>query len=1655
MKNKKIKKKLAFLLTLASTATLLSCSTSELNQEQKGNKENSQEFKEIEKYFSDNDSSIFSTIKETVLKDYFSQSFNKKDFNSSLISFLSYYKKIFDLKVENSIINDLKINEFNKEEISQKLLSYDKIVNTNFLIFKNVNEILVKDIEDTYVKLLENNKALKLVNDNYVDFINLIIDSEVNASLFSTYLKNNFIEIINFNKKDETLKNIISLNKNLLFINDLFLEFKNHINKLNTEKEEFEILKASIVKENDLTSLIAKAEKIKKSILDKIKENNLVSEGISKEKEKLLNEIENDSFLSEEEKNNFKEKLNNINSSTEIKEFIKELDNFKNDLKNKINEIINDESYLNIFSKEDYEIFKFYLHTIDTKEKLTDFKNNLTLLKEKITLLKNKIQEIENNINNNSLKPETALEYYKNKVKVDYLLKDEKIKLNNLSNLSVFNENIDNILEEINLVINNDSSISASGKTLIDLFREEATANLTYNLKENLDHFDLNNYLYSASINDKNNKMYLNDGDTETIDYEIKNISLKSENINVLNLIIKASLKSNPNIFVELQKELSGFNPNNDTNSVLNSINPLDIDEIFNVDYNKINLYSESEFSSLSIDELSEIFSKKTEGIGRFFTYKIANFIELSDQKVKLNISIEHNGNSVKNIQLLTKNVVTFRPENKTKEEIKDELDLAETLKIINGDIKLFLSALKFKKDSLKNHSYYMAKEAIKAFENEYIMPKFGKYEVYIKNIATFDNNNGYVFARLSYKENGEIKPNAPTSSQKVIYNFRKINFEDINPINNKYFQEEDFINKDTQQIPAEDVEIFNNLTEANFSYRLAAGKTYNADDFIKYRSLNIKNFIEQEAFRKFEYFITLSAASNKKANNLDNEDFLDLNVGIYDKDIVIQDDSAAITKIKNNYFVYAFDFKLIGRRGLEFKLGFINKKNPNLRYKLDKTFSLINLVNDYEQALYPEVMLNNIKYSDLSIDQSALSSKRAFEFKNDLESLNSAITLKTNDEYLEYKGFKLNKNNFKIIDIKKIKNDEAYIRFGTFKYDYSLNKDKTIKREKVEIKGSNWYKISGFALAEINENNPNENLDFNNSNLETTFENSTTIKRKRVIEQYWKDLTWTLNEESNVASWLFDKKYIEKTLLNNSFNRKLNFHIYGYRFINDFRKNARINSKIDGINFTVNFDELLEKGTLIEEFTIPRTTLKNNSIPEVKIKAIFNWNEEKGIKVALVILGNSNKIVISQPESLTFAENEVFKPEQAFVMLPAGAKVSLEYSNSIEEEEFIETNKFNYNDVDYNQLNQPILFSNNIDQILNREVYFPNQNVPFKLNNGYLMDLDPIRFKTQRENKFVSGIWNRTMRYTQGTATMIGKVNDDPNDGRFYFLTNHHVQGMDDQINNWSDYSGDNFLKEYTNKNSKTKFKYYLTVPYEYIRNNINPGPSTDGAGWGINYVSDTEKNPGFEVSTTFVWTGQKQLDKKTGTNEINADLTIVIWDVKPIIKALKERGMMHAAKHLENWFNLKKLSFNWEASKYSFIPGPHTKDIAHIGFPLGDQSGYINHRAKTSENSVTVNIQNDYAFVRITQGNSGTGFFMGENEYVSTLYGGHLGTELFGRNYDTENYNYFGINWNNEDPLSLKNNRSFASMIIRANAQNPNLYDLPWFLKSAKSNN
>ncbi|WP_404924461.1 MGA_1079 family surface serine endopeptidase [Mesomycoplasma hyopneumoniae] len=1105
------------------------------------------------------------------------------------------------------------------------------------------------------------------------------------------------------------------------------------------------------------------------------------------------------------------------------------------------------------------------------------------------------------------------------------------------------------------------------------------------------------------------------------------------------------------------------------------------------VKVSEIGLEKPTQEDELSKAELDKIFDKILKD-QHFFTYEIPenatiSFSTFDVGKEKRRVLTSSITQSI-SLKLLIKNdkhtreeILEFAPKNYLKPTLspRDKADLSLIEEILSDSSGKKL----FKNTRINNIDYThgqislagkTSSEIIDSLNKLYTFGKIGKFEIFAKEVISTDILKGEAKIFFWYKFNGlefplffkGTKPIRTIKTEKAISfsNWLPPTYSDIKPKNGSNFTSEDFLpipeetgqipiksqTLKSNQIPNDHKSIIDNINSRHFDYRRVSGEFYKkAQKHIKYRLIDPADIVEQKAESKLNYLLQIRA-NNDSVKNKDLDKFKNEEVKLEDENKKTEQNSEKLpiilekqiffntdpevrldtSKILKNYFVYYYDVKTTDKPGeMTFKLGFINKNNTKIRYSSNKVIKLQNLENDYKNKLYPEIILNRIKYSDFvpknnrSLITKVLNNS---DFQNFFE---------IKEQALKYNNFKISRQNLQFLETKK-HNNKLYFRL------------KYVNGPHV-VEGSTWY-----FLTNINNQNNQANIDLDTQKpLVTLFDSEKEVTRSREIEPYYKDLFWNYNNSTKTAKWILKEKYFSQTFLkNNPKNRKIKLQLFANALVQNTQRLTRISGGVDliknkpikgGYDFIFDFEKLVKgqtiaitektKNVFFEDarkkfedfsFTLSAQYIKNQGI-EFKL-----WLNNPNLGLIVDNVFNHVEKGLAFYNSPKF---DTFDPKKAFILHNAGARVHIEYTNSLENEDFgSKTNQFDYKNIDYTNEEQPISFFSNSD-VYNLEKYNPNQNVPYKLHEGYLQDLDFLHTSWDT-NKFplAKNLLARTFGFSFGSATMLAKVNDDPNDGKFYIITNNHVEG------------GGNFDLNSLFGKDLTKFLLntrYMAIGSKYYSNSIQGGYSYWG---GQNSVK--------KVPTWLVWTGTKQPD----VNQKNlkfVDISVLIVDIKPLIQAAYESGEFKKAAWLLNWYKLPNLKLNSNGQSDLTFFGQNVKHFGMNGFPYAKQSGYIINRANSDQQTVYILNQKGYTPTYFNAGNSGTGVLGLNDEYISTINSGSPLTSLQSWNYSTASHNYFGINWQNEKPLELKNKFSLSSMIMRLNAQNPREYKLPWFFK------
>ncbi|MBG0730965.1 MGA_1079 family surface serine endopeptidase [Mycoplasma sp. 'Moose RK'] len=1075
----------------------------------------------------------------------------------------------------------------------------------------------------------------------------------------------------------------------------------------------------------------------------------------------------------------------------------------------------------------------------------------------------------------------------------------------------------------------------------------------------------------------------------------------------------------------EINLKLAGKNVNSLTNEEVDKIyQKITTDEKY---WQKLLKISLPNGAKLTWEPFSPVYRFFVAGDNAIFKFKVT---KSGKEKILLvNVNVEKDDEKSEDFQDFLEIRKIIEVENVPKNPLKSAEKLMSLIKI---------------KENGKTHNKINSKDALFAFNNFYDLPKIGRYQIYAKDLISHENitnstNGGTAKIFFWIKKDGVPIPFSILKTKlteeeyknkytKMVYFFKPLNFDDITPQNSDWFRSSDFVSKSIEKA---DKELIDKINSKNFEYQRVNGAVLKKKA-IKYALVDPVDIVEQKAFKELSFLLKLKKTEpNSDAkpnqfealNNLKEEEITGKSVRnstfFVSKENIFNPADASLNlnlnKIINDYFMYFYDVESKNSQSLTFRIGFINKKNPELRYSPDKKITLTNLKNDYKENLYPEIMLNMVGFSDFELKTTG-----TINIEN-LDELSKLITWKKPSIF--YKNFQISTSDIKVADLKKDKENGNF--FVKFKYTSPISK-------KV-FTGNNWYKIKN-----IRANFAKKGLNFANKALQTVFDSENSVKRERQLELFFKDLLWDFDSKTQKATWILKNKYIEKTLLKpGSTSRKIKLNLFGNQLIQDDFRLKRIIEPDENLQFQFDFEKLI-RGEKIKE---TRKTKFYHGIngkvhPQISFSLTVVYLENEGLKFEFELENKDFKIIFKNPYSEVLSFREIggerfaeFKKEKAFLLNPAAAGVSVVYENSIQHEDFGEfTNRFDYKHLDFTQENQPILFYTP-EEIINSNSYNPNQNVNYELHNGYLLDQE-YGHADWKNVEVLNNAMARSFGYSRGTATELARLNDSPNDFRFYMITNRHVQG----VKNFSDLS-------YEKLGSKTTGG-YITKAAKNFENNIKNGFSY----WnGLNHFS----RPPIQV----LWSGTNQFERKSVRKPAkDVDITVFVADLKSAIDQARSEGKFDLAQWFENWKTKPNLRLNFNWSQNGFFPMANTRKFAIVGFPYGKQANYYINRVLPGDGTTGLQVENGYVPAFFNAGNSGTGILGSNNEYIATINSGSPLTFLQGWNYDSTSTNFFGVNFKGEHPLDLENTNSLAAQIIRWHLKEPLNVDLPWFLRSFK---
>ncbi|WP_341492136.1 MGA_1079 family surface serine endopeptidase [Mesomycoplasma ovipneumoniae] len=1177
----------------------------------------------------------------------------------------------------------------------------------------------------------------------------------------------------------------------------------------------------------------------------------------------------------------------------------------------------------------------------------------------------------------------------------------------------------------------------------------------------------------------------------EGYSFEIKDTKLDNSNNNKIEITYQVTNAQGHR--TRISKLLDFKKDNTYTYDIESKISALNtkfqhLDDLYDFDKIALQQINKEHVGQLQ-DIIKQNFRSKGNKVDHIFQHDLAQ-ISYENEHFSAKVNFLALGKIVKQITLQTKDKITLRSTSMTKLE-RDKADLQLL-------ISSYLTNVQWNKDNLSgseqilkdlqpikqgvDHHGIPSILAEKELNNIYKWPKIGKYSLFVKEVLDhsniFNSNRGGT-VKLIFgikKDNQELnfqdwdlkitESDYKTKYAKNMWYFRPLRTSDIELPSNWISPNFDEAHK----------HLIDKINASNFALRKTPGAKVNGKETL-FSVLNpqqlVSQFRKQDAGSALQYLLKLKNNHNNNTQN-DSSEFkrtLDeskdatggdefdkqsiqakidnsANVFVVNTNSIIPSGVTTnpnnISDIINDYFIVYYDVKSERTGELKFKIGFINKSDPSKVYSKSEEITLVNLSNDFQNNIYPELLINKVSLQDFQYNNQQLTWNKQTLTLNNYSIDTKDITIHETVEY----------------------NNNTYINL---KYTYPDQKKET---EKIVV-GNNWYKVAG-SNSVLLDDIKNSSFKWRHSGLNTLIVENYQVIRNRQIEFNAKDAIWS--QDGKGASWVLKEKYLEK-MLENARDVKLDLTIYGNVLIQDDNRYNRFTKPGDPTigneakykfpSFTIDYSELKRKSELNIELELPEryNNTSNSSTPLPKLTLLLNVTKKlDGLHFKLSLKGEEYSIIVGNPVNYVnttqgydpFTNNDKFDKNKAFILWDRGAGVNVIYENYEQYEEHTRrTNLFDYKQISYTQENAPIPFYT--DPNVRKNVYFPNQNVPYEIHNGYLQNNDYINYSTIKSNPQFENNFQRALAFSFGSATMIGKVNNDENDWKFYFITNNHVENVKnfDQLNNS------------TTGLPKTYRRYsYIVKPSLNFENNVNAGFSYwGGLLKGPNSSNNTKPKPtqgqkqkedpnsGFLLSQIWSGSDQQSRDGKEHKGH-NIDATIFVVDVKPLYDEALAQGKYEYANWLKSWLVLENMKFNFNGMDYNINHQSLIYDFSIVGFPYGKQSAYVIHRPGLSNYNVMLRHQNGYVPTYFDAGNSGTGILSADNNYISLINSGTPHNSLQAWNYATRGFNYFGVNFNGEHPLDLKNTKSFAAQILRWHLLAPASANSPWFFNPFKTN-
>ncbi|WP_044094096.1 hypothetical protein [Mycoplasmopsis canis] len=570
------------------------------------------------------------------------------------------------------------------------------------------------------------------------------------------------------------------------------------------------------------------------------------------------------------------------------------------------------------------------------------------------------------------------------------------------------------------------------------------------------------------------------------------------------------------------------------------------------------------------------------------------------------------------------------------------------------------------------------------------------------------------------------------------------------------------------------------------------------------------------------------------------------------------------------------------------------------------------------------------------------------------------------------------------------------------------------------------------------------------------------------------------LTSQGNVSDpkRIFDKTdFPENVVLENSNNNKI--------IVERYFENELV--KVIKTGFIGGFpqDSLPIWYTKNDFLNLPRYFFRN--VPDLQVRFKDNQNFIKYVRKIMPIDMVDNEITKENENTIVIKKDLTNFTKHNFTQkkLSFNIRISSRYDsqNQIQEYELLRVNidLENINNQFTNITGSPFAaqFKTELNQnVLTTKIKFTNKNITFEANDinnniyvdkyNTLTDISyyvnegqdknfPLGFDNLKNSVFPkissNNELNKTLKYSErlnptnnkenifkdirkrvfvvggGTSTMLSKVKpSDDNDFRYYFITNRHV--TDILETRWND---NRVLKK-------------IIIP-DFDDNKVSTANSD---------ISINVEKSFFEFN---FWESKNQTSRKgilLNDGRQNADISISIIDIKPILDLATSTNNTKIKEYFENWKELKSLKLS-KTTKY--IDSNSIVNLSLASFPQDSHAGFSGRRYRehiiNRIEEITLSDQAPefakYGYFRtfvqsdrnaniqldLISGGSGSVVY-DKNGDIVALFMQNIGDDQYGFGLlASHKYDYFGYETNN-------NPNSFKNKLSETIKQNPNKFEM-----------